>query len=280
MVNVLCKGNAYILHYFCMGECNSLNIFSLTGRPMESKAVHRSTKKLNVVVSSLAQFLAHCYTIYILCTPNNSNIITPDDLNFSKHCSHLANIALARANLILWAFSFSNVQTLCKLYCVYVRPLLEYCSPIWFPHTLEFIDLLENVQRSFTRRLPGLDNLNYPARLTFLNLPSLELCRLRIDCNLMYNIMHNKFYTIPNLFDLRFDIVTSQVITRGHNLKVFVQPSIWNTVKYSFFHRITNVWNALPYSVVNAPNVKLFIENLLDMHLFNYLRGRILIWSV
>ena len=105
-----------------------------------------------------------------------------------------------------------------------MRPLLEYCSPIWFPHTLEFIDLLENVQRSFTRRLPGLDNLNYPARLTFLNLPSLELCRLRIDCNLMYNIMHNKFYTIPNLFDLRFDIVTSQVITRGHNLKVFVHP--------------------------------------------------------
>ena len=60
-------------------------------------------------------------------------IITPDDLNFSKHCSHLANIALARTNLILRAFSFGNVQTLCKLYCVYVRPLLEYCSPIWSP---------------------------------------------------------------------------------------------------------------------------------------------------
>ena len=28
-------------------------------------------------------------------------IITPDNLNFLKHCSHLANIALARANLIL-----------------------------------------------------------------------------------------------------------------------------------------------------------------------------------
>ena len=89
--------------------------------------------------------------------------------------------------------------------------------------------------------------------------------------------MHNKFYTIQNLFDLRSDIVTSQVITRGHNLKVFVKPSNCNTVKYSFFHRITNVWNALPYSVVNAPNVKLFNENLLDMQLFNYLRGRKLI---
>ena len=158
-----------------------------------------------------------------------------------------------------------------------MRPLLEYCSPIWSPHTLESIDLLENVQRSFTRRLPGLDNLNYPTRLTFLNLPSLESLRLKIDCNLMYNIMHNKFYTIQNLFDLRSDIVTSQVITCGHNLKFFLQPSNYNTVKYSFFHRIINVWNAIPYSVVNAPNVKLFNENLLDMHLFNYLRGRTLI---
>ena len=207
-------------------------------------------------------------------------IITENDLNFSKHCSHLANIALARANLIPRAFSFSNVQTSCKLYCVYVRPLFEYCSPIWSPHTLESIDLFENVQRSFTRRLPGLDNLNYPARLTFLSLPSLESRRLRIDCNLMYNIMHNKFYTTQNLFDLRSDIVTAQVITRGHNLKVFVKPSNCNTVKYSFFHRLTNVWNALPYSVVNAPNVKLFNENLLDMHLFNYLRGRTLIRPV
>ena len=207
----------------------------------------------------------------------DQGIITPDDLNFSKHCSHLANIALTRANLILRAFSFSYVQTLCKLYCVYVRPLFEYCSPIWSPHILESIDLLENDQRSFTRRLPGLDNLNYLARLTFLNLPSLESRRLRIDCNLMCNIMHDKFYTIQNLFDLRSDIVTSQVITCSHNLKVFVQPSNCNTIKYSFYHRITNVWNALPYSVVNAPNVKLFNENLLDMHLFNYLRGRTLI---
>ena len=43
---------------------------------------------------------------------------------------------------------------------------------------LESIDLLENVQRSFTCRLRRLDNLNYTEKLTFLNLPSLELHRL------------------------------------------------------------------------------------------------------
>ena len=56
---------------------------------------------------------------------------------------------------------------------------------------LESIDLLENVQRSFTRRLPGLDNLNYTEKLTFLNLSSLELHKLKINCNLMYNKMHS-----------------------------------------------------------------------------------------
>ena len=60
------------------------------------------------------------------------------------------------------------------------------------PHTyLESIDLIEKVQLSFTRRLPGLDNLNYTEKLTFLNLPSLELHKLRIVCNLMCNIMHS-----------------------------------------------------------------------------------------
>jgi hypothetical protein len=204
-------------------------------------------------------------------------ILTPDDLHFKNHCYHLVNIAHARANLIIRAFSFSNIQTLCKLYCVYVRPLLEYCSPIWSPYTLELIDLLENVQRTFTRRLPGLVNLNYSERLVYLNLPLLELRRLRADCNLMYNIMHNKFYTMQNLFNLRSDAVSTNVITRGHNLRVFAQYSNCNIVKYSFFHRITNVWNALPNSVVNAPNIKLFNEHLLDTHLLKYLHGRALI---
>ena len=57
------------------------------------------------------------------------------------------------------------------------------------------IDLLVNVQRSFTRRLPELDIFNYTEKLAFLNLPSLELHKLRIDCNLMYNIMHIANFT-------------------------------------------------------------------------------------
>ena len=55
----------------------------------------------------------------ILTNPSYKDlgIITLDDLNFSKHCSHLANIALARANLILRAFSFAMYKPY-AIYCV------------------------------------------------------------------------------------------------------------------------------------------------------------------
>ena len=47
------------------------------------------------------------------------------------------------------------------------------------------------------------------------------------------------FNTIQNLFDLRSDVVDTNVITRGHNLKAFIQPLNFNTVKYSFFYSVS-----------------------------------------
>jgi hypothetical protein len=102
-------------------------------------------------------------------------IITNNSLNFSMHCHKIVNTAYHRVNLLLRAFSYSNRETLCNLYTVYVRPLLEYCSPIWSPYTLQDIDLIENVQRYFTRRLPCLSQYTYPERLLITGLQSLEI---------------------------------------------------------------------------------------------------------
>jgi len=43
-----------------------------------------------------------------------------------------------------------------RAFIVYVRPIVEYCSVVW-SHSLENdIELIEKVQRRFTKRLPGL----------------------------------------------------------------------------------------------------------------------------
>ena len=85
-------------------------------------------------------------------------ILDSNNLNFSTHLYRVINTACSRANFILRAFPYSNSSTGCKLFCTYVRPLLEYCSQVWSPYTLEIIDIIEGVQRSFTRRLSGLSS--------------------------------------------------------------------------------------------------------------------------
>ena len=172
------------------------------------------------------------------------------------------------------SFPFSNISTLCKLFCTYVRPSLEYCSSIRSPQTLERIDLFENVQHSFTRRLPGLSSLSYQDRLIVTNLPSLEIRRLRTDCILLYNILHKKIFTLHNMFTFRSDVSNSNVATREHNLKLFISHLNCNIVKFSFFYRTAMIWNTLVNDIVNAPNSKLFNERLSDTHLHPFVRGR------
>ena len=81
-------------------------------------------------------------------------------------------------NIIFKNFKNANIYTLTDLFKCYVRPILEYVSVAWSPHSIYLIDLIENVKHSFTKRLLGLYYLNYCDRLSFCNLESLELHRL------------------------------------------------------------------------------------------------------
>ena len=51
------------------------------------------------------------------------------------------------------------------------------------------IEVVAQVQRRFTKRLPGLRNMSYDKRLKFLNVPSLELRRLHADLFWCYKVV-------------------------------------------------------------------------------------------
>ena len=61
---------------------------------------------------------------------------------------------------------------------------------------LDLIDLIENVQRSFTRRLSSLSHLPCHSRLSQLNLEPFELRRIRLDL-----ICYHKVLTALTPFD-------------------------------------------------------------------------------
>jgi len=63
-----------------------------------------------------------------------------------------------------------------------VCPLLGYCGPVWAPVYKTDINLIERVQRRFTKRLLGLKDISYHDRLVMLdNADTLETRRLKTD---------------------------------------------------------------------------------------------------
>ena len=46
-----------------------------------------------------------------------------------------------------------------------IVPTMEYCCPLWTPSDNENIDILEKVQRYFTKRITGYYDMHYWDRL-------------------------------------------------------------------------------------------------------------------
>lgn len=78
-----------------------------------------------------------------------------NDLKPAKYIAMIKLKAYQRLNLIFRTFRSRNVNLLLQAYKAYVRPILEYCTPVWTPYLLQDIDDLESIQKYFTRRLLG-----------------------------------------------------------------------------------------------------------------------------
>ena len=150
-----------------------------------------------------------------------------------------------KVNLLFRSFLTRNRSVLVKAYVTYVRPILEYNSVVWSPYKIADVSCIEKVQRSFTKRLPGLNNLTYRERLVVTKLDSLELRRLRVDLIMCYKIV---FRLISMDFCAFFRFAPS-CNTRGHGCKLFAEQCTHNLRYHSFARRVVGPWNRLPAHV-------------------------------
>jgi len=139
---------------------------------------------------------------------------------------------------------------------VYVRPILEYNSVVWSPSLKKDIDLIEKVQRRFTKRPFGLKDLTYKERLVRLNLPSLELRRLYLDLILCYKIVFG-------LVCVNFDNFLPLAPPLRRDLYKLYKPRCTNSVCQNFFvERVIDVWNCLhPVSFSSVSSFKRSLKN-------------------
>ena len=187
---------------------------------------------------------------------NDLGVVFDSKLSFSEHCSKVTNKAFMRTNIILRCFSTHDPKFLMQLFNVYVRPLLEYNSPVWSPKFNKDVATIEQVQRYFTRNLFGLSRHSYEERLLLLKQPSLEARRLRIDLIFLYKVLHN--LTDNNLRNYFVMASNNNRSLRGNECKLFIPKPRSDMLKYSFFYRVIVLWNSLPFNVVSADLLALF----------------------
>lgn len=186
---------------------------------------------------------------------------TAPSLKFSEHCSKIARTGFMKVNLLYSAFMCRKPNFLVQMFCVFIRPSLEYASEIWSPYHVKDVELIERVQRRFTKRIPGLSALTYEERLIQLDLKSLKHRRIVKDLVMVYKIIYN-------VVDLNFDEFfefSRENRTRGHSKKLVVNRFRLDIRKHAFACRVLNAWNSLTEEIVTAPSVRIFRDSVNEL---------------
>lgn len=197
-----------------------------------------------------------------------------DDLKWGTHINKIVKKALLKSYQILKFFKSRNIWTLKRLFCTYVRPQLEYNTPVWSPYLLKNKTLLESVQKRYTKVIfyrCSIPFSSYEDRLHKINLDSLERRRLNYDLILLYKIVYGlsciKFSDYFQYINVNYNLRRNSIqIMSTYQLKR--NNKLWSN---NFFNRVPVIWNELPNEIVVSPSLDIFKSKLKKHKIVNRL---------
>ena len=156
-------------------------------------------------------------------------------------------------------FTYQSKKVLVPLFKTLVRPILEYANTVWDSSYRNQINLLEAVQRKYTKHILEVKKLNYEDRLRCLRLPSLEYRRFRGDLIQVYKIAHKHYdrTSVNNLFKFN-----QNSRLRGHRYKLTKFITKKRKYQHFFSNRIVNSWNSLSEETANSKSLNIFKNNI------------------
>ena len=127
---------------------------------------------------------------------------------------------------------------------------------VWSPYTKKNIEKVEKVQRRATRLILKTED-NYETRLKKLNLMSLKNRRI-LAVTFLYKALNGiSNINIDSYVDFYSD-ADHYSFRKYNDLSLKKKYARTNPLKYSFFHRIVDSWNLLPYDIRKAVSVNIF----------------------
>jgi hypothetical protein len=128
-----------------------------------SKCQHNHISLSRTAVSP--KFSLNCNILTSFSSCRDLGVIIDSRLYFIEHINSMVAQAHMRASQILRCFLSRDPLSLSRAFSVYVRPIVEYCSPVWSPTAVGQNIRIESVQRWFTKRIKSLSNHTYDERL-------------------------------------------------------------------------------------------------------------------
>ena len=185
-------------------------------------------------------------------------------LSWEPHCKMVAKKANATRIFLQRNLGSAPKRVKTQCFTTLIRPILEYASTVWDPHTEVSCRHLEMVQRRYARFVTGdySSTSSVTSMLTDLGWEPLAERRAKAKVAMMYRIRNN-------LVDISLDDHFTQVTTRtrGSSDKFRVPFARTLSRKHSFVPDVTRLWNALPDNVTSAPSLDAFKSRLSSLKL-------------
>ena len=106
-------------------------------------------------------------------------ILLSNDLSFGKHIDKVESSCTKIVGWALRTFRTRSTNTMLVIWNSLIQSRLDYCSQLWSPSKASEIAKIEDVQRHFTRKIDGMNQLTYRQRLKKLHMYSQERRRDR-----------------------------------------------------------------------------------------------------
>ena len=178
------------------------------------------------------------------------------DGSFRQHIRVMCQSARNMCAWILRTFQSRNKDLMLTLWKSLVLPILDYCSQLWSPVKTGLIQEIEDIQKSFTRKIRSLKR-NYWERLHFFKLFSLQRRRERYRILYVWKILEN---IVPNVGD---NGIKSRTSIRHGRFCVVPKPAstasaaVKGLREGSFTVHAAQLFNSLPASLRNLKDVDL-----------------------
>jgi len=188
-------------------------------------------------------------------------ILMDSNCTFQKQITEVITKAKNLTSWILRTFSSRSFSCMITLYKSLVIPILEYCSVLWSPTAVGLIQRLEDIQKSFLRKINGISN-NYWECLKQTKIYSLQRRRER------YRIIY-VWKSMEKIVPAVNGITTTENPRLGRMCTLTIPKNQTSKFRDSTLAvQGAKLFNAMPKSIRNLKNVSINeFKSALDNHL-------------